>query len=206
MRKPLPFDVVAADPPWKFGDKLPGKTRGAERHYETMTIDELECYLDGIGIDDGGIAHDAVLFLWKVAAIPEWQLVCEAWGFRPVAELVWVKIGVHRSVQTSRVNAGEVTLDINGDTHAAKLAFGMGRKVRNCHETCIIAQRGKPIQPADKSIRSVFFAPVREHSRKPDDFYRIVERLYPSANRLELFSRQDRPGWTCTGDENGMFR
>jgi N6-adenosine-specific RNA methylase IME4 len=201
-RRPIPFDVVVADPPWFFGDKLPGKTRGAVRHYEMMTIEELKQYLDGIGVDDGGIADDAVLFLWKVAAIPEWQLVCEAWGFKPVAELVWVKTTgvVQTQISSIEVNCVCVT---GGFT---RIAFGMGRKVRNCHEVCVIAQRGKPPQPADKSIRSVFFAPVREHSRKPDEFYRIVERLYPQANRLELFSRQDRPGWTCVGNEKGMFK
>jgi N6-adenosine-specific RNA methylase IME4 len=201
-RSALPFDVVVADPPWAFGDKLPGKTRGAERHYEMMSITELkELALDGV-------ADDAVLFLWKVAAIPEWQLVCSAWGFKPVAELVWVKVGKQRSRSfCETIEVGEVCVDHHvEDRYFAKLAFGMGRKVRNCHETCIIAQRGKPMQPADRSIRSVFFAPVREHSRKPDEFYRIVERLYPTANRVELFSRQDRPGWTCLGDEKGMYK
>ena len=92
------------------------------------------------------------------------------------------------------------------DGRKGHLAFGMGRKVRNCHETCVIAQRGNPMPPTDRAIRSVFFAPVREHSRKPDEFYRIVERLYPTANRLELFSREDREGWTCTGNEKGLYK
>ena len=198
-RSALPFDVVVADPPWRYGDKLPGKTRGAERHYETMSITEL-CNTFKLP----PIADDAVLFLWKVAAIPEWYAVCLSWGFVPVAELVWGKIGVeHTRCEVGKIEVGEVCV---GDMEFCKLAFGMGRKVRNCHETCIIAQRGKPMQPADKSIRSVFFAPVREHSRKPDEFYSIVERLYPTANRVELFSRQDRPGWTCTGNEKGMFK
>ena len=82
----------------------------------------------------------------------------------------------------------------------------MGRKVRNCHEVCVIAQRGRGVEVQDRAIRSVFFAPLREHSRKPDEAYRIAERMFPHANRLALFSRQRRDGWTCMGDETGKFK
>lgn len=200
-RRALPFDVVVADPPWSFGDKLPGKTRGAGRHYETMPIHVLSPYLVRTGLESR-IADDAVLFLWKVAAIPEWQVVCTNWGFKPVAELVWVKTTGVVQTQISSIEVDCVCVT-GGFT---RLAFGMGRRVRNCHEVCVIAQRGKPLPVADKAIRSVFFAPLREHSRKPDEFYRIVERIYPTANRLELFSREDRPGWTCTGRAKGMYK
>lgn len=201
-RRALPFDVIVADPPWKYGDKLPGKTRGAERNYETMTIKDLCRYFTVDKPTLNVSESSAVLFLWKVAAIPEWQYVCDAWGFKPVSELVWVKT-TGKLFQEPGPNC--VTVEDGNALMQARLAFGMGRKVRNCHEVCVIAQRGKPMEPADKSIRSVFFAPVREHSRKPDEFYRIVERMYPQANRLELFSREDRKGWTCEGNEKGKF-
>jgi len=201
MRRKLPFDVIMADPPWPFGDRLPGATRGASRQYATMSLAEIELYTSYDNLWNQ-IADDAILFLWRVAAIPEWIDVCRVWGFTPKAELVWVKVGKTQTTMCTDVREPNAVLVYGG---YAKLAFGMGHKVRNCHEVCVIAQRGKGLEVADKSIRSVFFAPLREHSRKPDEAYRIAERMYPHANRLELFARERRAGWTCHGNEIGIF-
>lgn len=171
-----PFRVIAADPAWKFGDSLPGKKRGAAKHYRTMTVEEIAAYLPGLGVK---AAPDALLFLWRVAAMQEEALkVCRAWGFTPKAELVWVKT---RS---------------GGAPH-----MGMGRYVRNQHETCIIAARGSASALIrDHGIRSVFEAPLGRHSQKPDEFFALVERL-ASGPFLELFARTRRPGWTAYGLE-----
>lgn len=96
-----------------------------------------------------------------------------------------------------------------------KLHFGMGRYVRNCHETCIIAARGKATSLiASHSVRSVFIAPVPRdergkiiHSAKPPEFYALVEELtgsHESKRKLELFAREPRAGWRCVGDEIGV--
>ncbi len=95
----------------------------------------------------------------------------------PKAELVWRKVTKH-----------------------GKRWFGMGHYVRNEHETCLIAVRGS-MPVADKAIRSTFEAVCGEHSRKPDEMYEIIERLYPNARYLELFARRLRPGWTAIGDQ-----
>lgn len=106
--------------------------------------------------------------------------VVRAWGFTPKAELVWVKT----------VAAGGQALRI-----------GMGRYVRNAHETCIVAARGKAASLIQsRSVPSVFFAPRGEHSAKPDAFYELVERLAPGP-RVELFARRGRPGWKTLGDQ-----
>ena len=60
-----PYHTLVADPPWPFNDKLPGKGRGAAKHYEVMTVEEIYAY----SLDD--VAEDARLFLWTVAAMPE---------------------------------------------------------------------------------------------------------------------------------------
>ena len=169
-----PFRVVAADPPWKFGDKLPGGGRGAAKHYDVLSVEEIERY------PLPPIADDALLFLWRVAAmVPEAIRVAKAWGFTPMSEMVWVKT-----------------------TSSGELHFGMGRYVRASHETCIIATRGRAASLViDHSIRSVFFAEVGEHSAKPDEFFHLVERLYPGP-RVELFSRvPTRRDWTLYGRE-----
>ena len=164
--------VLVADPPWPFGDKLPGGGRGAEKHYRTLSIRELEDFECPV------LQRDAVLFLWRVASMQEEALrVMRCWGFEPKSELVWVK------------------KTVKGKRH-----MGMGRYVRMEHEVCLIGARGKCF-PVDLGVRSVFEAPVGEHSEKPDAFYEIVERLYPGGPYHELFARRRREGWTQEGDE-----
>jgi len=192
-----PYHVIVADPAWRFGDKLPGPKRGAAKHYQTMSAKDIARMATVRGdvanmtnaqyarapLDltmcgqDYRVARDAVLFLWRVAAMPSEALrVATEWDFTPKAELVWVK-----TAKNGRVR------------------IGMGRTVRNAHEICIIATRGKPAV-LRHDIPSVFFAPRTQHSEKPDVFYDIVRSLYPGP-RLELFARRPRKGWTCVGNE-----
>lgn len=163
--------MVAADPAWKFGDKLPGKTRGAERNYNTMHIVQIMAFPLPI------IADDAHLFLWRVAAMQQEALdVIKAWDFELKSEIVWKKL-----------------------TKNGKRWFGMGRQVRMEHEVCLIATRGRP-KRLSRSVRSMFEAKVRRHSEKPEEFYDIVEKLV-AGPYVELFARRHRAGWTCIGDE-----
>jgi N6-adenosine-specific RNA methylase IME4 len=180
-RKPLlvrawkaePAGVLLADPAWKFGDKLPGGGRGAAKHYTCMSVDEIKAY------PLPPLADDAVLVLWRVAAmVPEAYEVCDAWGFTPKSEIVWVKVARHGS---------------------KRLRIGMGRTVRNCHEVAIVATRGKPTR-LSMSEPSVVFAPRGEHSRKPLAVHRLIERLYPGPYH-ELFARRSVDGWRCEGNE-----
>jgi N6-adenosine-specific RNA methylase IME4 len=167
----LPYRVLVADPPWKFDDRLPGPSRGAERHYPCLSVPEL------VTFPLPSLAEDALLFLWRVASMPRAALdVAEAWGFTVKSEIVWVK-----------------------QTKGGKRWFGMGRTVRAEHETCLVATRGRP-QVRSRSVRSTFTAPVGRHSEKPEAFYALVEQL-TTGPYVELFARRSRAGWTCLGDE-----
>jgi N6-adenosine-specific RNA methylase IME4 len=171
-----PARVLVADPPWRFGDKLPGGGRGASKHYETLTLEQIRSF------PLPPLADDAVLILWRVSAmVSQAYEVVKAWGFEAKSELVWVKTAgptLHGSV---------------------RLRIGMGRQVRLAHESAIIATRGKPIR-VSMSEPSVIFAPRLEHSRKPDAAYEAIERLYPAPYH-ELFARRPRPQWRCEGNE-----
>lgn len=173
MRTPaVRYRVLCADPPWSFGDKLPGDTRGAVKNYRTLSVQEIcEFRLPPL-------RPDALLFLWRVSAmVEEAYRVVRAWGFEPKTEIVWQKL-----------------------TATGKPWFGMGRYVRASHETCIVARRGRP-EIVAKNIRSTFNEIAGAHSEKPEHFYReIVERLSPGPY-VELFARRHRAGWTCLGDE-----
>ncbi len=194
-----PFRVVCADCPWPFGDPLPGSGRGASKHYDLLSLDDIRAgnFLGGSFVRPETIndlvADDAYLFLWRVSAgggaddltlAEEAYSVARAWGFTPKTELVLRK-----------------------RTKNDKRHFGMGWHIRNEHETCVLATRGKP-KPLVRNIRSVISAimPSGEngraiHSAKPEKFYtRVVERI-SAGPYLELFARRHRPGWTCVGDE-----
>lgn len=165
--------VLVADPPWKFGDTLPGNGRGAEKHYGCLTLAEI------CNFPVPSVADNCWLFLWRVASMQDEALaVGKAWGFgKPKSELVWRKVTKDRS----------------------RLRMGMGRTVRNSHETCLIFKRGKPDR-LSMSIPSTFDAPRQEHSRKPDEFYRIVDEFAPGP-KVELFARRQWEGWECLGEE-----
>ncbi len=168
-----PSRVLVADPPWQFGDKLPGPKRGAAKHYATLSVAEICAF------ELPPLADDAYLFLWRVSSMQQEALdVMRAWGFTLKTELVWKK------------------LTTKGNRH-----FGMGRTLRAEHETCLVGVRGRPAVRC-KSIRSVLEAPLpeRRHSAKPDAFYDLVEQLCEGPY-VELFARRHRPGWQCFGNE-----
>lgn len=193
--------VLVADPPWKFGDKLPGKGRGAEKYYPCLSLDEIKCF------PLPPLADDAVLFLWRVSSMQQEAIdVARAWGFKPHSELTWVK-----TLPCKRCDAmGYMLLVDDGDIAAwcrecqgrgYKIAFGMGRIVRGAHEACLIATRGKATQRVlAKNIRSVLHAPVGRHSEKPKEFFDIVQGLFDGPY-IELFARRERMGWTTYGNE-----
>lgn len=166
-----PFRVLCADPPWSFGDKLPGKSRGAEKNYRVMSVDDI------CRFELPPLADDAFLFMWRVASqVEEAYRVVRAWGFLPKSEIVWQK------------------LTVRGNPW-----FGMGRIVRGSHETAIVAVRGRP-RPKSLSVRTVFAAKAGRHSAKPEAFYDLVERL-ADGPYVELFGRRARAGWTVLGDQ-----
>lgn len=173
--------TIAADCPWLFGDKLPG-VRGAESHYPCMSTPDL------MDLELPKFDADSILFQWCVASMLEDAIaVTNAWGFTIKSGLIWVK-----------TKSGVVEPADEGD-----LAFGMGRSVRASHETCLIATRGKYTKLIkNHSTRSVFFAERLAHSEKPAKFYELVENMCEGPY-VELFSRKQRPNWTCIGNELG---
>lgn len=174
------FRVLCADPPWMFNDKLPGEGRGAERNYRCMSTYDIQRF------PLPPLADDCVLALWRVAVLQQSALdVVRAWKFTLGGEIVWLK-----------------------KTTEGRRWFGMGRIVRAEHEICLLARRGRNIT-RDHSVRSTFktdvdfsglSARVGAHSEKPEEFYKIIESLFPGPY-CELFARRHRPGWTCMGDE-----
>lgn len=141
--------------------------------------------------------------MWRVGALQQDALdVGRAWGFTQKAEIVWIKTTADGKllVDVDGVGNDEVLkkpdLKNHGIVHHEPLAnieYGCGHQVRYAHETCLIFTRGTPLRT--EHFRSVFFAPIGEHSQKPDKFYEIVERMSPPP-RYRMFSCEPRAGWT----------
>jgi N6-adenosine-specific RNA methylase IME4 len=121
---------------------------------------------------------DCVLFLWTTVPLNfVAKEVLDAWGFKYQSGMVWDK---------------EIP--------------GLGYWVRGQHELLLLATRGNPPLPATENVpASVIRERRREHSRKPDEAYARIERMYPDLPKLELFARQTRPGWDVWGNETGKF-
>lgn len=173
-----PQRVLVVDPPWRFSDKL--GARGAEANYRTQTVEEIR------GMWLPPLHDDCHLFLWRVGSmVEEAYSVVRAWGFVPKSEVVWIKT----------TNDG------------TRVRMGMGRTVRNAHETCIVASRGSPrvnnrstLSVLEAPLEGAIYAPRGEHSRKPEAFYDLVEELCPGPY-FEMYARRVRPGWQALGDE-----
>lgn len=149
------------------------------------------------------LADDARLFLWRVGAMQQEALdVIKAWGFTLKSEIVWIKTTADGKllIDVDGIGNDEVLKKPDLSSHGiichdnlANLAFGAGHQTRYAHETCLIATRGNPDR--DEHFRSVFFAPIGEHSEKPAKFYDIVDRMSPGP-KYRMFSCEPRPGWT----------
>jgi site-specific DNA-methyltransferase (adenine-specific) len=169
------YSVLVADPPWRFEDRLPGPGRGAEKHYDVLSTQDIENF------ELPDLADNCYLFLWRVSAmVEESYRVCRAWGFVPKTELVWIK-----------------------RTKTGKRWFGMGHHLRAEHESCIVAVRGRP-KPLVRNIRSTFEAEAGRHSAKPDEFYTLVQTLCEGPY-VELFARRMRLGWTTLGNDPNLI-
>lgn len=177
--RPLSFEFVMIDCPWRFeawSEK--GKVeKAADAHYRTMSMDEIAA----LPVADLG-RGDALFWTWATHPMIDQQIACtRQWGLKFVTTGVWVKT-----------------------TKNGKLAFGTGYRLRCASEPFIISTLGNP--ESVRNIRTAFMAPVRGHSRKPDEAYDIAERMMPQAqHRADIFSRETRPGWQAFGDEAGKF-
>src|SRR5690606_27837582 len=126
--------------------------------------------------------------------LPQAFEVMSAWGFRySSVAFTWVKL---RRAHDERQLRCVPTVD--SDFHV-----GLGLTTRKNTEFVLLGRRGNARRIA-RDVRELIVAPVREHSRKPDEMFARVER-YCEGPYLELFARERRPGWTAWGDEVGKF-
>ncbi len=172
------FHAILADPPWRFQNST-GKVAPEHRRlnrYGTLTLEEIAA------LPVEALARDtAHLYLWVPnALLPDGLDVMRAWGFTYKANLVWHKV---------RKDGGSD-------------GRGVGFYFRNVTELVLFGVRGKNARTLEAGRRQVNYiaSRKREHSRKPDELYPIIEACSPGP-RLELFARGPRENWACWGAE-----
>lgn len=172
------YSTILADPPWQFQNRT-GKMAPEHRRllrYPTMDLREI-CRLPVPRL----AADNAHLYLWVPnALLPEGLQVLSAWGFTYKSNLVWYKV---------RQDGGPD-------------GRGVGFYFRNVTELVLFGVRGsmRTEQPGRTQV-NLFSSRKREHSRKPDEIYDLVEACSPGPY-LELFARFRRPGWDQWGNED----
>ena len=186
-----PCNLWYADPPWRFNVRAreTGLGRAPDQHYETMTTDKI-CALPLQKF----LAPDAYLAMWVYdPMLPDAFRVAKAWGFDVYVTVLfrWLKS-----------TDGQYRLFEDGE----RLNFGLGYHTRGggCEEVWLF-KRGRGLPVLRHDIRKEFYAPVREHSRKPDEVARWLIDLYGDVPRVELFARTSRPGWISYGDQIEKF-
>lgn len=171
------FKTILADPPWRFANRT-GKVAPEHKRldrYGTMSLDEIRA----LPVKEVS-APNAHLYLWVPnALLPEGLKVMEDWGFRYVSNIVWAK---------RRKDGGPD-------------GRGVGFYFRNVTEILLFGVKGsmRTLQPGRSQVNMIE-SRKREHSRKPDEQYPLIESCSPGP-RLELFARYARADWATWGNE-----
>lgn len=175
------YRIIYADPPWQYGDSgatVDGSLGKAERHYPTMTIEQL-CALPV----KAHAMPDSLLAMWVTAPLllqnPGPREVLEAWGFTYKTNYVWDKV-----------------LGMRG--HYSHVT----------HEHLVIATRGSCLMdvptPQPKSVQTINRKNL-QHSEKPKEFRELIEKHWNRGPYLELFGRKRVSGWDVFGNDARLW-
>ena len=177
------FGTVLADPPWRFANRA-GKVAPEHRRlsrYRTLSFEEIQA-LPVANL----MADQSHCYLWVPnALLPYGFATLEAWGFEYKTNLIWHKV---------RKDGGSD-------------GRGVGFYFRNVTEIILFGVRGKNVRtlPPGRSQVNLIASRKREHSRKPDEQYNLIESC-SWGPYLELFGRGTRKGWTAWGDQSAEYQ
>lgn len=177
------YQCIVIDPPWYYKLRKNDSTHRNRIPYPPMKIEQiLDLPIDHLCDEQG-----AIVWLWFTNNhMTEANMCLEKWGLELKTILTWVKIS---KKGTPRI--------------------GTGHWLRNCTEHCILATKGKvnsfSYLKTLTNQSTILQAPRREHSRKPDEFFSLVDQLCEGKSKLEMFARQNRNGWEAWGNETEKF-
>ncbi|WP_226781853.1 MT-A70 family methyltransferase [Oceaniglobus trochenteri] len=185
---PFKYGAILADPPWAYVMRSEkGHAKSPEAQYSTMDIEAIK------SLPVAQLAGPSCyLFLWSTwPHLPQAFEVMSAWGFAYVTGGSWLK-----------------------RTKTWKINMGTGYVLRSATEPFLVGKIGTP-QISSRSERNIILAPEqvadsiesqrREHSRKPEEMRRMIERLLPRQFCCELFAREAWSGNDVWGNETNRF-
>jgi len=177
---PGPFGIIVVDPPWPYTEhgSNPLDTHGHRAANPYPEMSLDEIRADGLIEVAGKADDDCVLWLWTTHKFMRHSFeLLDAWGFEDKAILTWVKN-----------------------------KMGLGNWLRSKSEFCIMAIKGKPTIALTNQT-TVLNGKAREHSRKPDEFYVLVESLcLNESKKYDRFARELRDDWECSGNDPQKFQ
>ena len=169
------FDVIVMDPPWDYSEKGGFSYKQHDFEGNRGGVDYSTMSINDIKNIKLPAKDDSVLFLWTTHAfLKDSFSLLDEWEYNYKATIVWDKVNM-----------------------------GMGRVIRLQCEFCLLATIGNPIISGE-SERDIITEKRREHSRKPEAFYDMVERMCVG-RKLDYFSREDRKEWSAYGAETNKF-
>lgn len=170
------YQIIYADPPWSYNDKMSGHSFSLDHEYKTQSKDWIS------NLSVGSISeNNSVLFLWAVSPqLPEAIQVMKAWGFKyTTVAFCWSK-----------------------KTKNGKEVSNLGRWTMGNIELCLLGVKGKPNKlRLDKSVKQLVIAERTKHSKKPEEVRNRIVQLFGDIPRIELFARHKPKGWDVWGDE-----
>lgn len=173
------YNIIYADPPWSYRDKALAGNRGAGCKYDVMDTKDMiaQFPIDKLAADD------SLLFMWvTMPKLNECFDLIKSWGFEyKTCAFTWVK-------QNKKSDS---------------LFWGMGRWTRANAELCLLATKGKPKRES-AAVHSVVLSHIEQHSKKPDEVRERIVQLCGDLPRIELFARQNYPGWDCWGNDDNI--
>jgi N6-adenosine-specific RNA methylase IME4 len=177
-----PYSILCIDPPWpknKGGKRAVRPNQGASLDYDTMPILDIFQLLNNLIFEMATPQH--TIFLW---CIDEFLPICETQmlgrDYKLHARMIWDK------------------------TNGIAPAFS----IRYTHEYVLWYYKPKFMQVAETfkgKYTTVFQEKAREHSRKPDYFYNMINNCFPAESKIDIFSREKRIGWNQWGNQTDHF-
>ena len=169
------YDVLTIDPPWAYEERGGISNEDYDPDSARGSVDYPTMTVEQIGKIELPLKDDAVIFLWTTHAFLRDSFnLLDNWGLNYKATIVW-----------------------------DKEKMGLGRNIRMQCEFCLLATKGSPILKG-QGERDIIREARRQHSRKPEAFYTLVERM-TMGSRLDYFAREQREGWTSYGAETEKF-
>lgn len=174
------YNVIYADPPWDFGSKYGKDMKNIDDHYDIMSMEQIkDMKVENITKDK------CILFMWCPDAHLKYGIeVIESWGFKyKTVAFNWLK-----------------------RTKNGSYCYNVGPYTLKSWELCLLGTKGAVTSLLDKrNIKGLVHAIRREHSRKPEEVQKRIDKMMKPVPKIELFAREEKEGWDVWGNEVGKF-